>query len=56
VTPVYFTEELRGLIPGAEIAILEAGGHFFPVSAAEEFRGLVLDFLANPAPVARAAQ
>ena len=56
VTPIYFTEELRGLIPGAETAILEAGGHFFPVSAAEEFRGLVLDFLANPAPAARAAQ
>ena len=56
VTPVYYCEELSGLIPGARTAILAAGGHFFPVSAAEEFRGLVLDFLANPARVAGAAQ
>jgi aminoacrylate hydrolase len=52
VTPVYYSEELGRLIPGAETAILEAGGHFFPVSAAEEFRGLVLNFLAGPAQAA----
>jgi aminoacrylate hydrolase len=52
VTPVYYSEELGRLIPGAETAILEAGGHFFPVSAAEEFRALVLDFLAGPAQAA----
>jgi len=56
VTPIYFSEALSRLIPGAETAILEAGGHFFPISAAEEFRGLVLDFLANTVHPARAAQ
>jgi aminoacrylate hydrolase len=55
VTPVYFSEELAGLIPGAETATLEAGGHFFPISAADEFRGLVLDFLKGQVPAARAA-
>ena len=56
VTPIYFSEALSDLIPGAETAILEAGGHFFPISAAEEFRGLVLGFLANTVHPARAAQ
>ena len=56
VTPIYYSEELGGLIPGAETAILEAGGHFFPVSAAKEFRGLILDFLARPTRAAGAAE
>jgi len=56
VTPIYFSEALSDLIPGAETAILEAGGHFFPISAAEEFRGLVLGFLASTVHPARAAQ
>ncbi len=54
VTPIYFSEELASLIPGAETAILEAGGHFFPISAAEEFRHVVLEFLEGPARVAGA--
>jgi aminoacrylate hydrolase len=49
VTPFYYSEELAGLIPGAETAILESGGHFFPISAAEEFRHLLLEFLEVPA-------
>ncbi len=32
--------------------ILAGGGHFFPVSAAEEFRRLLLDFLERPARAA----
>ena len=56
VTPVYYSEELSRLIPGAETAILEAGGHFFPVSAAEEFRGALLDFLDGAARRAGAAE
>ena len=56
VTPIYYSEELASLIPGAETAILETGGHFFPISAAEEFRGLVLDFIAGPAAQAGVAQ
>lgn len=56
VTPIYYSEELARLIPGAETAILEAGGHFFPVSAAEAFRGLLLEFLEGPARQAGAAE
>ena len=56
VTPIYYSEELAGLIPGAETAILEAGGHFFPVSAAAEARCLRRDFLGGPAPAAGAAR
>ena len=56
VTPIYYSEELAGLIPGAETAILETGGHFFPVSAAAAFRGLVLEFIAGPARQAGAAE
>ncbi len=55
VTPIYYSEELARLIPGAEIAILEAGGHFFPVSAAEAFRDLVLDFITGSTRQAGAA-
>ncbi|RMD64849.1 MAG: hypothetical protein D6826_01550, partial [Alphaproteobacteria bacterium] len=45
VTPAYFSEELGRLIPNAKVVILPAGGHFFPITRAEEFRRLVLDFL-----------
>ena len=45
VTPVYHSEALAEMIPGAELAILPDGGHFFPVIAAEEFRRLVFAFL-----------
>jgi aminoacrylate hydrolase len=56
VTPIYYSEALAELIPGAETAILEAGGHFFPIAAAEAFRGLLLDFLTGPAHRAGAAE
>jgi aminoacrylate hydrolase len=56
VTPAYFSEELGRLVPGAETVILAGGGHFFPVSAAEEFRRLLLGFLERPARAAGAAQ
>ncbi len=54
VTPVYYSEELAGLIPGARTAILESGGHFFPISAADEFRKILLAFLDEPAHAAAA--
>lgn len=47
VTPAYYSEELGRLIPGAETVILPTGGHFFPVTAPEEFRRIVLGFLAQ---------
>ena len=55
VTPAYFSEELGQRIPGAQTVILPQGGHFFPVSAAEDFRRNVIEFLGAPRP-ARAAQ
>ena len=45
VTPVYHSETLAELIPGAELARLPDGGHYFPVVAAEEFQRAVLAFL-----------
>jgi aminoacrylate hydrolase len=56
VTPVYYSEELGRLIPGAEIVLLDAGGHFFPVSAAAEFRRTLLAFLGGAARRAGAAE
>ncbi len=56
VTPAYFSEELGRLIPSTETVILAGGGHFFPVSAAEEFRRLLLGFLDRPARAAGAAR
>ncbi len=56
VTPIYYSEELARLIPGAETAILEFGGHFFPVSEAEAFRRLLLEFLGGPTRQAGAAE
>lgn len=53
VTPLYYSEELAARIPGAELVVLEDGGHFYPVVRDAEFRQAVLDFLAAPAPAAR---
>ena len=47
ITPVYFTEELGRLIPGAQTVILPGGGHFFPISQAELFRDHLTGFLAS---------
>ncbi len=52
ITPVYFSEELGRRIPGAQTVILPSGGHFFPVSAAQDFRGALVAFLERPAPAA----
>jgi aminoacrylate hydrolase len=45
VTPAWFSEDIGRLIPRAETVILPQGGHFFPVTEAEAFRLLVLEFL-----------
>lgn len=54
VTPLYYSEELAERIPGAELLVLEDGGHFYPVVRAEEFRQATFDFLAGPARAAPA--
>jgi aminoacrylate hydrolase len=45
ITPPAFTEELGRLIPGAEVHLLERGGHFCPIVAREAYNARVLEFL-----------
>ena len=45
VTPLYFTEELVRLIPGARAYILPDGGHLYPNVHAAEFRRVMASFL-----------
>jgi aminoacrylate hydrolase len=45
VTPLYFTEELVRLIPGARAYVLPDGGHFFPNVHGGEFRRVMTSFL-----------
>jgi len=45
LTPPYFSEDLARLIPGAELRLLEKGGHCASESATEAFNAAVLRFL-----------
>lgn len=45
ITPPSFTEELAQLIPGAELHLLERGGHFCPMTETQTYNRRVLDFL-----------
>lgn len=45
VTPAWFSEDIGGLVPRAETVVLPQGGHFFPVTEADAFQRLVLEFL-----------
>lgn len=45
LTPPYFSQELAQRIPGAQLRILEKGGHCASETALEEFNKAVLDFL-----------
>ena len=45
ITPPGFTREMSELIHGAELELLEHGGHFCPISAAAVYNPIVLDFL-----------
>jgi aminoacrylate hydrolase len=45
LTPPYFSQELAQRIPGAQIRILEKGGHCASETALEDFNKAVLDFL-----------
>ena len=48
VTPLYFTEELVRLIPGARAYVLPDGGHLYPNVHAAEFRRVMASFLLEP--------
>jgi aminoacrylate hydrolase len=45
VTPLYFTEELVRLVPGARAYVFPDGGHFYPLVHGGEFRRVVTSFL-----------
>ncbi len=45
ITPPGFTEELAKLIPGANLHLLDRGGHFCPIASTETYNPAVLDFL-----------
>lgn len=47
VTPLYFTEELVRLIPGARAHVLPDGGHAYPNVHAAEFRRVMTAFLSE---------
>lgn len=49
ITPPAFTEELAARIAGAELHLLEHGGHFCPMSETSVYNKRVLDFLTDPA-------
>lgn len=46
-TPLYFSEQLAALIPGATLAVLERGGHACSKTVPEAFNRRVLDFFAR---------
>jgi aminoacrylate hydrolase len=48
VTPLYFTEELVRLIPGARAYVLPDGGHAYPNVHGAEFRRVMTSFLLEP--------
>jgi pimeloyl-ACP methyl ester carboxylesterase len=52
LVPVWKTQELAELIPGARLTVLDGAGHGANLERAEEFNATVLDFLAAPAPAA----
>ncbi len=45
LTPAYYSEELAAAIPGAQLAMLERGGHACTQTVPEEFNERVLSFL-----------
>ena len=45
ITPPAFTEELAARIDGAQLTLLERGGHFCPIAATEDYNPALLSFL-----------
>lgn len=50
--PVWKSQELAHLIPGASLTVLEGAAHGVNIDAAERFNAVVLDFLATTAAAA----
>jgi aminoacrylate hydrolase len=47
LTPAYFSEKLAQAIQGAELVLLEGGGHACSETTPDVFNKTVLDFLAR---------
>jgi pimeloyl-ACP methyl ester carboxylesterase len=50
LVPVWKSQELAELIPGARLTVLDGVPHGVNVEGAELFNQTVLDFIAEPAP------
>lgn len=44
-TPLYYSEQLAGAIPGAELKVFEDGGHFVYIARPDRFNEAILDFI-----------
>ena len=47
VTPAYFSRTLAQAIPGAQLALLDSGGHFLPIVEADRYTQTVMRFLSG---------
>jgi aminoacrylate hydrolase len=45
ITPVFYSEELAGRIPGAKLVVLDGGGHYAPAIHSEPYNAAVGQFL-----------
>jgi aminoacrylate hydrolase len=45
ITPPGFTREMAGAIPGAELVLLEQGGHFAPMTVSDDYNAQLMSFL-----------
>jgi aminoacrylate hydrolase len=45
ITPVFYSEELAGRIPGAKLVVLDGGGHYAPAIQSEPYNAAVGQFL-----------
>ncbi len=47
ITPPYFSRALAQAIPGAQLVLLDAGGHFLPIVDADRYGEILLRFLSE---------
>jgi pimeloyl-ACP methyl ester carboxylesterase len=52
LVPVWKSQEIAELVPGAKLTVVEKAGHGLQLERAQEFNQLVLDFIAEQAAVA----
>ena len=45
ITPRFYSDELASRVPGAKLVVLDGGGHFAPIAAADPYNRAVGGFL-----------